>query len=107
MRFCTQAQPLFTARDVQGGPMSNVLHIKHTVTRLGRQLERMANHAISLNIAFEILAKKAKSIEEMVVIEVMREVYLEMEERGIDTMHALQADSSTRSARTPAIAFSR
>ena len=83
------------------------VHIKQTVIRLGRQLERMAAHTITLNIAFEILSKKAQSIEEMVVIEVMREVYLEMESRGLNPLIERQADSSTRSARTPAMALSR
>jgi hypothetical protein len=87
--------------------MSNGIHIKQTVTRIGRQLERMAHHAISIDIAFDILAKKSQSIEEMVVIEVMREIYLEMQGRGIEPLQTRYADSSTRSARTPATALSR
>ena len=82
-------------------------HLKQTIHRIGKQLERMAHHTISLNIAFEILAKKAASIEEMVIIEVMREVYMEMQERGIDPFFSNYADSSTRSARTPVKALSR
>jgi hypothetical protein len=96
-----------TPRNAQGGTMSNGIHIRQTVHRIGRQLERMAHHTISIDIAFDILAKKSQSIEEMVVIEVMREIYLEMRSRGIDALEMHYADSSTRSARTPATALSR
>jgi hypothetical protein len=88
--------------------MGDVIHIKRTVQRLGHQLERMADKDISMATAFDILAKKAASIEEMVVVEVMREVYLEMQENGVHLLISRnQADSSTRSARTPAMALSR
>ena len=87
--------------------MSHAVHIRHTMNKLGRQLEFMACRHISLSVAFDILAKKSQSIEEMVVIEVMREIYLEMRERGIDALETRYADSSTRSARTPATALSR
>jgi metal-dependent HD superfamily phosphatase/phosphodiesterase len=87
--------------------MSQSTHMKQTIHRIGRQLERMAHHTISLSVAFEILAKKATSIEEMVIVEVMREVYLEMRERGIDPIFMGYADSNTRSALTPANALSR
>lgn len=87
--------------------MSTATHIKHTVIRIGKQLERMARHDVSIGIAFDYLANRATSIEQMVVIEVMREVYLEMRERGIDPLPHAHADSSTRSAFTPASALSR
>lgn len=88
--------------------MSQAVHIRHTVNKLGRQLEFLVARQVSLNVAFDILAKKSASIEEMVVVEVMREVYLEMHERGIHpALREAQADSSTRSARTPAMALSR
>jgi hypothetical protein len=84
------------------------IHIKHTVRRLGHQLERMTSKDITLGTAFDILAKKAAGIEEMVVVEVMREVYLEMQENGLHHLIAKHhADSSTRSARTSAMALSR
>jgi hypothetical protein len=88
--------------------MSNAVHIRHTVNKLGRQLEFLVARQVSLGVAFDILAKKSTSIEEMVVVEVMREVHLELAERGIHpSQPAAQADSSTRSARTPLMAFSR
>jgi len=88
--------------------MSQPVHIRHTVSKLGRQLESMIGKHITLNVAFDILAKKSSSIEEMVVVEVMREVYLEMQERGIHpALRGPHADSSTLSARTPAMALSR
>ena len=88
--------------------MGSEVHIKQTVIKLGRQLERMASNDISLSAAFDILAKKCASIEEMVVVEVMREVYMEMHENGIHPiLTGDHADSNTLSARTPAMAFSR
>ena len=88
--------------------MGNGIHIKRTVIKLGRQLERMASKDISLSTAFDILAKKSGSIEEMVVVEVMREVYLEMHENGVHSMITRgHADSRTLSARTPDMALSR
>jgi len=88
--------------------MSEAVHIKRMVIKLGHQLESMASRDISLAVAFDILAKKSASIEEMVIVEVMREVYTEMQERGIHPMlRGPHADSSTRSARTSAMALSR
>jgi hypothetical protein len=88
--------------------MSQPIHIKYTVVRLGRQLERLVGEQFSLDAAFDLLAKKSASIEEMVVVEVMREVYLEMHENGMYPIpDSSQADSSTRSARTSAMALSR
>ena len=88
--------------------MGTTVHIKRTVIKLGRQLERMANKDISLSIAFDILAKKSASIEEMVVVEVMREVYMEMQENGVHPMLSrAHAEARTLSARTPAMALSR
>jgi hypothetical protein len=88
--------------------MSQAIHIRHTVNKLGRQLEFLVARQVSLSVAFDILAKKSSNIEEMVVVEVMREVYLEMQERGIHpTLGSAHADSSTLSARTPAMALSR
>jgi hypothetical protein len=85
--------------------MKEIFHIRRTVHNIGRQLEQLAGNNVNLNRAFDILAKKSQSIEEMVVIEVMREVYQEyLEQREIA---AIQADSKTRSARMPAMALSR
>ena len=79
--------------------------VKNTVRRLSKQLEQMVERDISINTAFDILYKKAKSIEEIVVVEVMREVYLETVEGEMAVLG--YADSSTRSARMPSIALSR
>ncbi len=85
--------------------MKEIFQIRRSVHRIASQLEQLATNHIGLNRAFELLAKKAQTVEEMVVIEVMREVYQEYEEqRSIRDIHA---DSNTRSARIPAIAFSR
>lgn len=79
--------------------------VRNTIRRLSKQLEQMLDREISMTRAFDILSKKAKSVEEIVVVEVMREVYQEI----LDGEMALlgYADSSTRSARIPSIALSR
>jgi hypothetical protein len=84
---------------------SNPAHIRQTVHRVGRRLEKLSSQGLALSRAFEIVARKAESLEEMVVIEVMREVFQEMS----DTTQypSLYADSNTRSARMPSIALSR
>ncbi len=85
--------------------MKEIFQIRRTVNRLGRQLEQLAGNQIALNRAFELLSKKAQTVEEMVVIEVMREVYQEYEEQR--TIAGIYAGSNTRSARMPGIALSR
>jgi hypothetical protein len=102
--------PLPPARELTAsagmeGPMKEIFHIRRTVHRIGRQLEQLATNHIGLTRAFELLAKKAQSVEEMVVIEVMREVYQEYENQRF--IQSLYADSNTRSARMPEIAFNR
>lgn len=85
--------------------MKEIFHIRRTVHDIGRQLEQLASNHVNMMRAFEILAKRSDTIEEMVVIEVMREVYQEyIEQRTLSELHA---DSSTRSARMPAMALSR
>ncbi len=79
--------------------------VRNTIRRLSKQLEQMTDREISMNRAFDILLKKANSIEDIVVIEVMREVYLEILEGEMALLS--YADSSTRSARIPSIALSR
>jgi len=83
--------------------MSTIFHAKRTVHRIGRQLEQLAGNQIPIQRAFALLARKAQSVEEIVVIEVMREVYEELDVRG----RAYEAGSSARSARMPAMALSR
>ena len=79
--------------------------IRTTVQRVGRQLEQLAGREVALNRAFDILSGKARSIEEIVVVEVMREVYQEQADATV--MLRAYADSSTRSARMPSMALSR
>jgi hypothetical protein len=85
--------------------MKEIFQIRRTVNRIGSQLQQLCQNHISLNRAFDLMAKKAQTVEEMVVIEVMREVFDEyQEDRDI---RELQAGSNTRSARMPGIALSR
>jgi len=79
--------------------------IRQTVRRIGKQLEQLVEHDVPMTRAFDILSNKARSIEEIVVVEVMREVYLEVVDD--EMMERVYADSSTRSARMPAMALSR
>jgi hypothetical protein len=85
--------------------MKEIFQIRRTVNRLARQLEQLAANKITLNRAFDLLSKKAQTVEEMVVIEVMREVFQEFQEDR--EIRELQAGSNTRSARMPGIALSR
>ncbi|HKI97352.1 MAG TPA: hypothetical protein VKB51_02645 [bacterium] len=85
--------------------MREMLMIRQTVRRIGKQLEQLIDHDVPMTRAFDILSNKARSIEEIVVVEVMREVYQESVDG--DAMRIAYADSSTRSARMPAMAFSR
>lgn len=85
--------------------IKEVLMVRNTIRRLSKQLEQMTDREISMNRAFDILFKKATSIEDIVVVEVMREVYLEILEGEMAILS--YADSSTRSARIPLIALSR
>ncbi len=52
--------------------------VRTTVRQVGQRLEKLTERQIPLNRSFEVLERKAKTLEEMVVIEVMREVYLEI-----------------------------
>lgn len=79
--------------------------IRRTVQKMGKQLEQLSERGISLNTAFDILSRKAGSIEEIVVVEVMREVYQEADMH--DGITANYTDSNALSARMPSMAFSR
>lgn len=79
--------------------------IRRTVQRIGKQLEQLVERDIPMTRAFDILSAKARSIEEIVVVEVMREVYQEVVDGEL--MQTAYADSSTRSARMPSMALSR
>ena len=85
--------------------MREVLMIRETVRKIGRQLEQLSQREVPMTRAFDILSGKARSIEEIVVVEVMREVYLETLDG--QAIYAGYADSSTRSARMPEMALSR
>ncbi len=85
--------------------MREVTMIRRTVRRVGRQIEQLVERGISLSTAFDILARKAGSIEEIVVVEVMREIHSDMAEGP--GVWADYVESSTRSARMPSIALSR
>ena len=52
--------------------------VKSTINRVGRHLEKLAQNRIPISVSFDLLTRKAKSVEEVIVIEVMREVYQEM-----------------------------
>jgi hypothetical protein len=85
--------------------MREATMIRRTIRRIGTQLEQLIDHDVPMTRAFDILSNKARSIEEIVVVEVMREVY--QESMDGELMRIAYADSSTRSARMPAMAFSR
>ena len=85
--------------------MRKVLMIRRTVQKIGKQLEQLAEREIPMTRAFDILSSKAQSIEEIVVVEVMREVYQEAVDG--DMIFANYVDSNTRSARMPSMALSR
>jgi hypothetical protein len=77
--------------------------IRHTVRDLAKKLEQLSRHQIPIARSLDLLESRARTVEEIVVIEVMRESYEEMALAG----SAVQADSSSRTARMPAMAFRR
>ncbi len=79
--------------------------IRKTVRKIGKKLEQLTEREIPMTRAFDILSKKAGNIEEIVVIEVMREVYQELLDGEMAVLG--YSDSSTRSAKTPSMALSR
>ena len=82
--------------------------IRHTVRSLGRKLEQLSNHRIPMSRSLDLLEERARSVEEAVAIEVMRESYLELaSEVGQRAMKSDQADSRARTARMPSMALSR
>ena len=85
--------------------ISEVMMIRKTVRKIGRQLESLSQRDVPISRAFDILSRKANNIEEIVVVEVMREVYQEyLDGEMILLAHA---DPNTRTARTPSMALSR
>ena len=76
--------------------IKEVLMIRKTVRKIGKKLEQLVARDIPMSRAFDILSKKAGHIEEIVVIEVMREVYQELVlNQQADLSYAV---SNTRSA---------
>lgn len=82
------------------------LMIRKTVHKIGKKLEQLTKRDIPMTRAFDILSKKASNIEEIVVVEVMREVYMELID-GDMAILTTYSDSKIRPARTPSIALSR
>jgi len=78
--------------------------IRFTVKRLGVELERLVARNIPLERAFRLLEKKAATVEELVVIQVMEEVALEMQ---CQANLPYYAESSAREARMPSVALRR
>ena len=85
--------------------MRESIMIRRTVRRIGKQLEQLAERQVSMGRAFDILSSKATSVEEVVVVEVMREVYREVYAGDLPIIDYVV--SSTRSARMPSMALSR
>lgn len=82
--------------------------IRRTVQSLAKKIEHLSQYQIPIQRSLDLLEQRARTIEEIVVIEVMRESYLEM---ASDVAHTAmldgQADSSSRTARMPSMAFRR
>ena len=53
--------------------------VENTVHRVAEKLTRLHQRRFSLRMALEVLSHRARSVEELMVIEVMREVYQELE----------------------------
>ncbi|MDH5751793.1 MAG: hypothetical protein OEZ59_05185 [Deltaproteobacteria bacterium] len=80
--------------------------VNKTVKSIGNHLQKLTNGGMSMTKALDILSRKARTIEELVVVEVMREAHQEIL-KAEALMAARYADSSTRSARMPSMALSR
>ena len=68
--------------------------VNDTVNRIGIKLERLTRRDFSIAAALELMAQRARSVEEQVVIEVMREVYRDMNPEAVSA----QTFSRSRSA---------
>ena len=79
--------------------------IRHTMRRVAKKLDHFLSYDIPIARSFDMLEAHARTVEEMVVIEVMRESYKEVREEA--SKRAVQADSRSRTARMPSIALSR
>ena len=79
--------------------------IRNTIRTVARKLEHLSRYDIPVERSLDIIETQARSIEEVVVCEVMRESYQEIAQQV--PSFAVHADSSSRTARTPAMAFRR
>ncbi len=79
--------------------------IRRTMHNVAKRLEHLLNYDISLSRSFDLLESRARTIEEMIVIEVMRESYREMKNEQMGTV--IHSETSSRSARMPSMAFRR
>lgn len=70
--------------------------IRNSVRKIGKELESLARKDVPLAVSLEIVARRTKSVEELVVIEVIREVCAEMHEPF--DLYAHYAESRSRSA---------
>lgn len=78
--------------------------IRETVRQVAEKLEHLNQYDIPLERSFDLLGSRARSVEELVVIEVMRE---SLQEVRAQMAARYQADSSSRSARMSAMALRR
>ena len=82
--------------------------IRHTLHNLARKLEHLSSYQIPITRSLDLLERRARTIEEVVVIEVMRESFRELASHVAQgAMQSVQADSSVRTARMPAMALRR
>ncbi len=65
--------------------------IRQTMHDVSKRLNHLISHDISADRSFDLLQSRARTIEEMVVIEVMRESYREV--RGEQIGSAAQAEA--------------
>ncbi|MDH4225552.1 MAG: hypothetical protein OEW12_07895 [Deltaproteobacteria bacterium] len=79
--------------------LSGAAMVYNTVTKIAKKLEDLSSHNVPISSAFDLLAAHSRTIEELVVVEVMRESYLELAGNN--------AGSESRSARIPSKALSR
>lgn len=64
---------------MQGKPQKKeVKMIRMTVGKIARDLEEMTHQHMPIGTAFDVLARGATTVEEQVVLEVMKESFQEM-----------------------------
>ncbi|MCH8841421.1 MAG: hypothetical protein IID61_00430 [SAR324 cluster bacterium] len=68
--------------------------IRQTTHHLAGKLKRLLSHDISAGRSFDLLQSRARTIEEMVVIEVMRESYCEVRQEQIGAVTHAEARSA-------------